>query len=607
MSRLNLFSKRPYKNVLRFWAMILTGAILMTSLSGCMGEKLLPTELSFSQVEYERPDGQGVLDLIDKAKEQAENDILPFGMIWTLRKIGDATQEFYSMMTIAQIRNYLDVNDTFYSEEMEYLDTFDARIQNSYNQMFSSIENSRFSSIQNMIFGESGAEDLQMSSQASSEEILSLQEQEKKLVAEYYYEYAQATVSTPEGEVLFSSLDSEGQSAYYNQFIQKYNQQFGELYLELVSLREQMAQALGYDSYTQVADLDMLRNSYTREDIKTFREDIKQTIAPVYRSYLEDFYRRAENRDQPGYVYLLGEQSPVPQGSWQETLDQFEQLYQQMSEQTEECYSYLLSHEFIDAEPSQTKANVTFSTLIYSLNTPFLFANMNGSAEDVFSISHEFGHCFAMWQQLKLGSQQEGRSMDVSEIHSQAMQMLTLPYYEIFYGEDAGTARKYDVYTMVAGILTAAMNDEFQEKIYENPQMTVQELNELYKELAMEYGLVVESPYFDMESFSMGWFTTNQYFDTPFYAIDYALSGCVAMEFLQMGLEDYTKALETYLSLVQQNSDYDFMTVLEETGLSSPFETEQMEALAQTMEDFLQGDGSFSADNTEQESLQDAA
>lgn len=604
---MNLFSKRPYKNVLRFWAMILTGAILMTSLSGCMGEKLLPTELSFSQVEYERPDGQGVLNLIDKAKEQAENDILPFGMIWTLRKIGDATQEFYSMMTIAQIRNYLDVNDTFYSEEMEYLDTFDARIQNSYNQMFSSIENSRFSSIQNMIFGESGAEDLQMSSQASSEEILSLQEQEKKLVAEYYYEYAQATVSTPEGEVLFSSLDSEGQSAYYNQFIQKYNQQFGELYLELVSLREQMAQALGYDSYTQVADLDMLRNSYTREDIKTFREDIKQTIAPVYRSYLEDFYRRAENRDQPGYVYLLGEQSPVPQGSWQETLDQFEQLYQQMSEQTGECYSYLLSHEFIDAEPSQTKANVTFSTLIYSLNTPFLFANMNGSAEDVFSISHEFGHCFAMWQQLKLGSQQEGRSMDVSEIHSQSMQMLTLPYYEIFYGEDAGTARKYDVYTMVAGILTAAMNDEFQEKIYENPQMTVQELNELYKELAMEYGLVVESPYFDMESFSMGWFTTNQYFDTPFYAIDYALSGCVAMEFLQMGLEDYTQALETYLSLVQQNSDYDFMTVLEETGLSSPFETEQMEALAQTMEDFLQGDGSFSADNTEQESLQDAA
>lgn len=604
---MNLFSKRPYKNVLRFWAMILTGAILMTSLSGCMGEKLLPTELSFSQVEYERPDGQGVLDLIDKAKEQAENDILPFGMIWTLRKIGDATQEFYSMMTIAQIRNYLDVNDTFYSEEMEYLDTFDARIQNSYNQMFSSIENSRFSSIQNMIFGESGAEDLQMSSQASSEEILSLQEQEKKLVAEYYYEYAQATVSTPEGEVLFSSLDSEGQSAYYNQFIQKYNQQFGELYLELVSLREQMAQALGYDSYTQVADLDMLRNSYTREDIKTFREDIKQTIAPVYRSYLEDFYRRAENRDQPGYVYLLGEQSPVPQGSWQETLDQFEQLYQQMSEQTGECYSYLLSHEFIDAEPSQTKANVTFSTLIYSLNTPFLFANMNGSAENVFSISHEFGHCFAMWQQLKLGSQQEGRSMDVSEIHSQAMQMLTLPYYEIFYGEDAGTARKYDVYTMVAGILTAAMNDEFQEKIYENPQMTVQELNELYKELAIEYGLVVESPYFDMESFSMGWFTTNQYFDTPFYAIDYALSGCVAMEFLQMGLEDYTKALETYLSLVQQNSDYDFMIVLEKTGLSSPFETEQMEALAQTMEDFLQGDGSFSADNTEQESLQDAA
>ena len=50
---------------------------------------------------------------------------------------------------------------------------------------------------------------------------------------------------------------------------------------------------------------------------------------------------------------------------------------------------------------TESEANVTFSTLIYSLNTPFLFANMDGSAEDVFSVSHEFGHCYAMWRQLQ--------------------------------------------------------------------------------------------------------------------------------------------------------------------------------------------------------------
>ena len=39
----------------------------MSFLSGCAGERSLePTELSFSQVEYERPDGQAVLDLIEQ-------------------------------------------------------------------------------------------------------------------------------------------------------------------------------------------------------------------------------------------------------------------------------------------------------------------------------------------------------------------------------------------------------------------------------------------------------------------------------------------------------------------------------------------------------------
>ena len=578
-------SRRP----VRLTAWVMSVLLILTTLTGCQQEARTPTDQNFSQVEYQRPDGQSVVQLIGKAQQQAQDDLLPLGLLHSLRKIGDATEDYYSMMTIAQIRNYADVNDTFYSAEMEYLDTWDARIQSEYNQLFKMIQQSRFQSMTKEIYGSSGAEDMQMSAQSSSKEILSLQEQEKKLEAQYYYEYAQATVTTPEGEVLFSSLDSQGQTAYYSQFIDRYNQTLGTLYLELVSLRDQMAQLLGYDSYTEVADLNMHRSSYTREQIQQFRELLKQTLVPVYGGYLEDFYRRAENQTSAGYVYLMGEPSPTPQGDWKDTLERFSQVFSQMALETGECYEYLLSHGFIDAQPSQTKANVTFSTLIYSLNTPFLFANMDGSENDVYSISHEFGHCFAIWEQLKRGSRSEGRSMDVCEIHSQAMQMMTLPYYEAFYGEDADVARRYDVFTIVSGILTAALNDEFQEQIYRQPQMTVEQLNELYLELALEYGLVVESPYSDLQTFSKGWFTTNQYFDTPFYAIDYSLSGCVALEFLQRSMEDSQGALDTYLVLVRQDAGYDFLTVLEKTGLQSPFSEEQLVELSELLEDVLQG------------------
>lgn len=578
-------SRRP----VRLTAWVMSVLLILTTLTGCQEEARTPTDQNFSQVEYQRPDGQSVVQLIGKAQQQAQDDLLPLGLLHSLRKIGDATEDYYSMMTIAQIRNYADVNDTFYSAEMEYLDTWDARIQSEYNQLFKMIQQSRFQSMTREIYGSSGAEDMQMSAQSSSKEILSLQEQEKKLEAQYYYEYAQATVTTPEGEVLFSSLEPQGQTAYYSQFIDRYNQTLGTLYLELVSLRDQMAQLLGYDSYTEVADLNMHRSSYTREQIQQFRELLKQTLVPVYGGYLEDFYRRAENQTSAGYVYLMGEPSPTPQGDWKDTLERFSQVFSKMALETGECYEYLFSHGFIDAQPSQTKANVTFSTLIYSLNTPFLFANMDGSENDVYSISHEFGHCFAIWEQLKRGSRSEGRSMDVCEIHSQAMQMMTLPYYEAFYGEDADVARRYDVFTIVSGILTAALNDEFQEQIYRQPQMTVEQLNELYLELALEYGLVVESPYSDLETFSKGWFTTNQYFDTPFYAIDYSLSGCVALEFLQRSMEDSQGALDTYLVLVRQDAGYDFLTVLEKTGLQSPFSEEQLVELSELLEDVLQG------------------
>lgn len=578
-------SRRP----VRLTAWVMSVLLILTTLTGCQQEARTPTDQHFSQVEYQRPDGESVVQLIGKAQQQAQDDLLPLGLLHSLRKIGDATEDYYSMMTIAQIRNYADVNDTFYSAEMEYLDTWDARIQSEYNQLFKMIQQSRFQSMTREIYGSSGAEDMQMSAQSSSKEILSLQEQEKKLEAQYYYEYAQATVTTPEGEVLFSSLEPQGQTAYYSQFIDRYNQTLGTLYLELVSLRDQMAQLLGYDSYTEVADLNMHRSSYTREQIQQFRELLKQTLVPVYGGYLEDFYRRAENQTTAGYIYLMGQPSPTPQGDWKDTLERFSQVFSKMALETGECYEYLLSHGFIDAQPSQTKANVTFSTLIYSLNTPFLFANMDGSENDVYSISHEFGHCFAIWEQLKRGSRSEGRSMDVCEIHSQAMQMMVLPYYEVFYGEDADVARRYDVFTIVSGILTAALNDEFQEQIYRQPQMTVEQLNELYLELALEYGLVVESPCSDLETFSKGWFTTNQYFDTPFYAIDYSLSGCVALEFLQRSMEDSQGALDTYLVLVRQDAGYDFLTVLEKTGLQSPFSEEQLVELSELLEDVLQG------------------
>ena len=67
------------------------------------------------------------------------------------------------------------------------------------------------------------------------------------------------------------------------------------------------------------------------------------------------------------------------------------------------------------------------------------------------------------------------------------------------------------------------------------------------------------------------------------------------MQFLQMGLQDYGASLKTYEALVTRSADDSFLTVLEAVGLDSPFAVETLEQTAQTLQTFLEGDGSFAA------------
>lgn len=568
-------------------------------LSGCLpfGEEyqVERTDKTFSQLEYVRPDGEAILAQLDQAIQTAQDSFWPFTPIRSIGEVNQLFDDFTTNYSLAQIHNYLDVTDTYYQQEMEYLDGVYSQMMTRYNDYFDALLNSSAGWFFRWLWDESDIQDQQLSSSALSDEILPLKEEENRLCAQYYYQYAQATVEEAGQQVLYSSLSAQGQAAYREEFLTKYNPQFGQLFLELVRNRDAQAKALGFENYVEVADRKMLRTSYTREDIQRFRSLLKQYLAPVYQEKVAGLYSRLDQMLQDPQLdlslTLLSGPAPSPQGSWQDTMDSMEQIYSDMSGITAQCFAYMDTHEFIHVEPSPNKANVIFSTSIGSLNAPFLFGNMDNTSTDVFSISHEFGHCVATYAQQELGSSVEGRSMDVMEIHSQAMQFLTFPYFELFYGDQAELARQYDLYDILSVILSSAMQDEFQEILYQNPQMTLEELNDLYRRLILEYGLSVDSPLTGLEVSSLNWFQTNQFFDTPFYSIDYSLSGCVALELLSQMVRDYGQALETYLTLISQSSSYDFLQVLEATGLGSPFEESRLETLSQLCRNLLEEGG----------------
>ena len=76
-------SRRP----VRLTAWVMSVLLILTTLTGCQQEARTPTDQHFSQVEYQRPDGQSVVQLIGKAQQQAQDDLLPLGLLHSLRKL----------------------------------------------------------------------------------------------------------------------------------------------------------------------------------------------------------------------------------------------------------------------------------------------------------------------------------------------------------------------------------------------------------------------------------------------------------------------------------------------------------------------------------------
>ena len=64
---------RTVRGRVRLTALLLSLSMLLTALGGCAPQPALqPTDRQFDQVEYRRPDGEAVLELIAQAQKKAQ-------------------------------------------------------------------------------------------------------------------------------------------------------------------------------------------------------------------------------------------------------------------------------------------------------------------------------------------------------------------------------------------------------------------------------------------------------------------------------------------------------------------------------------------------------
>ncbi len=229
-------------------------------------------------------------------------------------------------------------------------------------------------------------------------------------------------------------------------------------------------------------------------------------------------------------------------------------------------------------------------TIFEKYRAPFIFANFDGTIENAYIMCHEGGHAFQGYLKRDEEIREHCRNTsEMAETHAMAMEFFAMPYMELFFGERAGDYRAMHLEDAVRLIINQCLQDEFQQLVYESPDMTAAECNRLWARLDREY--FPDKDYDGNVNLreGRGWQRIPHIYHWPFYAIDYALAEICALGYYRWMQEDKAASWESYLRLCRESGTMDFPDLVESAGLGSPFEEETMIRLADWMERKLAG------------------
>lgn len=129
--------------------------------------------------------------------------------------------------------------------------------------------------------------------------------------------------------------------------------------------------------------------------------------------------------------------------------------------------------------------------------------------------------------------------------------------------------------------------DEFQHRVYENPDLSPAERNQIWTELEGKY--LPQRDYAGHEFLSGGtyWQKQSHIFTSPFYYIDYVLAQVCAFQYWKWDRENHQEAWESYQHLCQLGGSKPFLELVAEAGLSSPFTEEAVKSVATIIQQYL--------------------
>ncbi len=554
--------------------------------AGTPDESSLPQRIQhknirFSDMTYERPD----IDSLESRLEQLYNRVLS-GTDGDELALFDEYQEIIrlydhadSMLSLAYLLYAFNVHEPYYNEEYQYLEEklllLDLTLTDLSIALFDKNENVK--KLAEEYYGSSFIHTVYEGDHLNSEEIQEDLSKEEQLIHEYDKLASSYTINyggndlTVEELIENETIPIEIKQDLYNRYFANFNREAGSIFLELVKVRTTISKKLGYQSYADY-QYENYGRDYSTDDAKNLQSAIKKYIVPIYiQSIVSQMFE--EDAAYTDYLSMKIDQKYFEQ--W------FSSVSERFSPLLSEALHYMMKNELFDSTVDSNKMEGSFTTYLSDYQTPFMFTQWTADPSCASTFIHETGHFANYYWNAQVGWSR-GSNLDLAEIDSQSLPLLMIPEYKNLFGKYASIAEREVLNDAMYAIISGCMEDEFQQAVYKNPEMSLEEMNEIYLQICEDYGFELLYGYTGVE-----WAAIPHTFQSPLYYISYAASMIPALEIWELSTRDYQRAKEVYFSIMMRDNNLTFRQILSQNGLKDIFVETTIKKLAETLKEHM--------------------
>ena len=537
--------------------------------------------VKFVDIPYARPDMDKVLDSVKaaiqslktaKTYEEFRSAYMDYSQIGT---------ELTTLQQLVYMRHTVDMLDEFYTAENAFFNKQMPRYSIATKELRTVILNSPFKKDFEEEFGSFLVQEMEANLLLSSEAVVDDLAKEATLASLYSKTVASASIefngekcSTPMLLKYMKSPDRairkgafEAWAALYESIAPKID----EIYSEVVKTRDCMAKKLGFDGYTPMGYIKRRKYDYTPEQLEVFRKQVREVIVPACVKLAERQQKKlgVDKLCFHDETVFSPNGNPTPIGDRDYMVAKAQEMYHELSPETGEFFDFMVENDLFDLVTKPGKRTGGYCRFLPGYHAPFIFANFNGTDADVSALTHEAGHAFAYYTTSKVQKTLQRCSPvnDIAEIHSMSMEFWTFPWLESFFGDRADEYRENNIVNALMKIPYRVSIDEFQHRVYQNPDMTPAERNAVWREIERTY--MPWRTYDGNEFMEQGgyWMQNQHIFLYPFYFIDYAMAQLGAFEFYAQMRVDRKAAWENYYKLCQVGGSAGYLEVIERHNL----------------------------------------